>query len=429
MMKIEKLLRSVVLLLLGVAVPMGLISCGTTTDAAKPTVINFWVRENDKAFTIPLVQAYNETHTTKVKLTVITAESFVTKFGTAIAAGTPPDVIAIDLIYLPAFNAANQMVDITDLAHSLPFFDKLSHSHVRLATAGGKIYGLPYSADGSVLLYNKTLFRQAGLDPNAPPVTWADIEADSQKITALGDDIKGFYFSGRCAGCNAFTILPLIWASGGDVLSSDSTTATIDSPAVRNVLEFYHRLWVGGQMPQAAKTDNGDHGANFIDAFTTGKIGMIGGGAFSAALLKAQYPKIDFGVTYLPGINGGVASFAGGDTIGIPRGSLHTKEAFDFISWCLSTQTQVELLAKNSEVPVRSDLGFNKYSQKDTRYVTISKAFAQGRTPDTVHYNQLFNDANGPWITTIENAVFNGQIDSSLATAQQQFTQILSTTS
>jgi len=43
-------------------------------------MINFWVRENDKAFTIPLVQAYNETHITKVKLTVIPAESFVTKF-------------------------------------------------------------------------------------------------------------------------------------------------------------------------------------------------------------------------------------------------------------------------------------------------------------------------------------------------------------
>ncbi len=427
-MKRKKLLWSLILFLLGVAVPLSLLGCGASTDAAKPTIIHFWVRENDKAFTIPLVQAYNETHTTKVKLTVITAESFVTKFGTAIAADTPPDVMATDLIYLPAFNAAHQMMDITDRAHGLPFFATLSRSHIRLATTDGRIYGVPYSADGSVLLYNKTLFRQAGLNPNTPPTTWAALEADSQRVTALGNGIKGFYFSGRCAGCNAFTMLPLIWASGGDVLSQDSTTATMDSPAVRNVLEFYHRLWVEGQMPQAAKTDSGDHGANFIDAFTTGKIGMIGGGAFSAALLKAQYPKIDFGVAYLPGINGGVASFAGGDTIGIPRGSLHPNEAFDFISWCLNAQTQVELLARKSEIPVRADLGINKYSQEDTRYVTISKAFAQGRTPDTVHYNQLFNDANGPWITTIENAVFNGQIDSSIATAQQQFTQILSTT-
>lgn len=134
-------------------------------------------------------------------------------------------------------------------------------------------------------------------------------------------------------------------------------------------------------------------------------------------------------MTYLPGIHGDVFSFAGGDTIGIPRGSLHPKEAFDFLSWCLSTPTQIELLAKKSEVPVRADLGVNKYSQQDTRYVTISNAFNQGRTPNTVHYNQLFNDANGPWITTIEKAVFDGQIDQSLATAQQQFTQILSTTS
>lgn len=279
MMKREKLLRGILLLLLGIAVPIGLLGCTDSTNAAKSTMITFWVRENDKAFTIPLVQAYNETHTTKVKLTVLPAESFVTKFGTAIVAGTPP-VMAIDLIYLPAFTAAHQMMDITDRAHRLPFFDTLSHSHIRLATSGSRLYGLPYSANGSVLFYNKTLFRRAGLDPNTPPTIWAAIEATSQKITALGNEIKGFYFSGRCAGCNAFTMLPLIWASGGDVLSQDSTTATMDSPAVRNVLDLYHRLWLEGQMPQTAKTDSGDHGANFIDAFTTGKIGMIGGGAF-----------------------------------------------------------------------------------------------------------------------------------------------------
>ncbi len=420
-------LRMKLLVLLGVVLSLCLQSCGTVANSpVNTTIINFWVRENDKAFTVPLVSAYNASHVNKVRLKVIPAEDFVTKFNTAITAGEPPDVIAIDLIYLPAFNAAHQMEDITELAHRLSFFSKLSRSHINLATYNGKLYGLPYSADGSILLYNKTLFTQAGLDPNTPPTTWNEIEADSKKITALGNGNKGFYFSGRCAGCNAFTILPLIWAGGGDVLSSDYSTATLTSPAVKNALAFYHRLWVEGQMPQGAMDDNGNHGANFIDAFTTGKIGMIGGGVFAIALLKSQYPKINFGVTYLPGENGGTSSFAGGDTIGIPRGSKHPAEAFDFMTWCLSSQTQVELLAKNSQVPVRTDLGVNKYSLRDPRYVTASNAFSQGRTPYSTHYNQLFNDANGPWITAIQRAVFDGRIDEALATAQQQSAQILS---
>ena len=66
-------------------------------------------------------------------------------------------------------------------------------------------------------------------------------------IDALGDDIYGYWFSMNCAGCNAFTFLPFIWASGGDVLSDDYTEATITSdPIVRDALAFYNTIWEEG---------------------------------------------------------------------------------------------------------------------------------------------------------------------------------------
>jgi len=51
---------------------------------------------------------------------------------------------------------------------------------------------------------------------------------------------------------------------------------------------------------------------------------------------------------------------------------------------------------------------------------------AHGRTPYSVHYNQLINDQNGPWNAMLQKAFFGGQIDQAVSTAQQQFTQILS---
>ena len=74
------------------------------------------------------------------------------------------------------------------------------------------------SADGSVLIWNKKLFKQAGLDPEKGPTTWAEIEQDAEKVNALGNGVSGFYFSGACGGCNAFTFMPLVWASGGEIL-------------------------------------------------------------------------------------------------------------------------------------------------------------------------------------------------------------------
>ncbi len=392
--------------------------------AGAATTINFWIRSSDSGFVTPLVQGYNASHSTQVKLTIIPAQTFVTKFGTAIAGGEAPDVVAIDLIYLPAFDAANQMTDITSFAHKLPFFGHLSPSHVRLATYKGALYGLPFSAEGSILIYNKGLFRQAGLDANSPPKTWAQVEADSKKITALGHGVTGFYFPGSCAGCNAFTFLPYIWASGGDVLNANGTKATLtSSSAVKQALTFYHRLWSENQVSAGAKSDSG---ASWFNGFQAGKVGMTGGGAFEISALKTQYPKIDFGVTYLPGQKGGWSSFAGGDTIGIPRGSSHVGEAENFITWCLSTQQQLQYFAKVGTVPVRTDLANNQYSKQDPRLVIASNAMAHGRTPYSVHYNQVFNDQNGPWNSMLQQAFFSGSIDQALSTGQQQFEQILS---
>jgi multiple sugar transport system substrate-binding protein len=393
-------------------------------QARAATTISFWIRASDQSFTQPLVNAYNKSHSTQVKLAVIPNTTFVTKFGTAVAGGQAPDVIGIDLVYMPAFDAANQMTDITAMAHKLPFFNKLSPSHIRLATYQGKLYGLPFSAEGSILLYNKVLFRQAGLNPNEPPKTWAQIETDAKKVTALGHGVTGYYFPGACAGCNAFTMLPYAWADGGDILNATGTKATVSSwGALKQALSFYHRLWTEKLVSPGAKSDNG---STWFNGFQAGKVGMTGGGAFEISTLKAQYPKIDFGVTYIPGQNGGYSSFAGGDVIGVPRGSTHVTEAFDFINWCLSTPQQLTYFAKVGTVPVRTDLANNQYSKADPRFVIAATAMAHGRTIYSVHDNQLFNDQNGPWNTMLQKAFFTGQIDQAVATGQQQFTQILS---
>jgi len=404
--------------------------CAFSLAAAPPaqqaraaTTINFWIRASDQSFTQPLVTAYNKSHATQVKLTIVPNAVFVTKFGTAVAGGEAPDVIGIDLIFMPAFEAANEMTDITAVAHKLPFFNHLSPSHIRLSTYQGKLYGVPFSAEGSILLYNRGLFRQAGLNPNQPPTTWAQIEADAKRITALGHGVTGFYFPGACAGCNVFTFLPYIWASGGDVISADGAKATVDTVPVKAALSFFHRLWSENQVAPGAKSDIG---ASWFTGFQAGKTGMTGGGAFEISALKTQFPKIDFGVTYLPGQNGGWSSFAGGDVVGIPRGSAHVNEAFDFITWCLSDAQQLQYFAKVGTVPVRTDLTSNQYSKADPRLVTAANAMAHGRTPYSVHYNQVFNDQNGPWNAMLQKAFFSGQVDQATSTAQQQFTQILS---
>lgn len=396
-----------------------------TTRAARRAQgepLAFWSRDDTQVIAEPIIAAWNESHETQIDPTFTPSEQFVQKFAAAVAGGEAPDLISVDLVYMPAFSAAGQMTDITDQTRALPFFEQLSPPHMRLGTYEDRIYSVPFGADGSFLLYNKDLFRQADLDPEAPPTTWAEISSASDAITSAADGARGFYFSGSCPGCNAFTLLPYVWASGGDVLNEDGTAATMDDPAVRGMLEFIRGLWADGQVPEAAQVDTGE---DFFNAFTGGTVGMVGTGAFSIAELKRDVPDLDFGVTPLPGREGGQSSFAGGDTIAIPVGTERVDEAFEFMAWFLSEEIQVELLAQNNGLPLRVDLVDNEYSRQDPRYITVGRAMYGGRTPYSEKYNQLFNDASSPWLAMLQRAIFDGEIDAALEEGQQAFTEII----
>jgi multiple sugar transport system substrate-binding protein len=384
--------------------------------------LTYWMRDAGETVILPIIDAWNAENEIQIEPTVIPSAQFVQRFAAAIAGGEAPDLIAVDLIYMPAFSAAGQMTDITDLATALPFYDTLSPPHMRLGTYEDRLYSLPFSADGSFLMYNQNLFEQAGLDPEAPPTDWRQISEYAAQITGSGDGVHGFYFSGSCPGCNAFTLLPYIWASGGDVLSEDGMEATITDPMVRAMLEFVGGMWANGDVPPSAQVDTG---TEFFNTFATGTIGMIGTGAFAIAELTANFPDIAFGVTPLPGQTDGQSAFAGGDTIAIPAGTERVEEAFSFISWYLSDEVQVEYVAKNNSLPLRTDLVENQYSAEDPRYVTIANAMYEGRTPYSLTYNQLFNDSNSPWLALLQRSIFDGQIDEAIAEAQEQFTAII----
>jgi multiple sugar transport system substrate-binding protein len=390
------------------------------TSGSFADTASIWVRADGSNFMPRIVDAFNKGHSDQIKLSIIPNAEIIPKYGAAAAGGTAPDALSLDLIYTPAFSAAGQLEDITDWAKSLPYFAQLSPAHVKTGTYKGRIYGLPFSADSSVLIWNKKLFKQAGLDPEKGPKTWAEIEADAAKVNALGGDIKGFYFSGNCGGCNIFTFMPLIWASGGDILSEDGSNATLDSPQLRGAIDLYRRMVKQKFVPAGAETDTG---SNFFAAFATGKIGINPSGAFAIGALNTQYKDIDYGITFLPGKDGGWSSFAGGNfvvTKGTPK--LAVVKAFLDFAYSLEGQT---LLAKYGSLPVRGDIAKDALKDLDPRYLVAAEAMAKGKTPYSVVFNDLINSANGPWTQMINEVFFGNDVDGSIANAQATMQSII----
>ena len=382
---------------------------------------NIWVRADGSNFMPRIVDAFNKAHSDQIKLDIIPNAEIIPKYGAAAAGGTAPDALSLDLIYTPAFAAAGQLEDITDWAKSLSYFAALSPAHVKTGTYKGRIYGLPFSADSSVLIWNKKLFKQAGLDPEKGPKTWAEIEDDASKINALGGDIKGFYFSGNCGGCNIFTFTPLIWASGGDILSEDGSKATLDSPQLRGAVDLYRSMVKKGYVPEGAQTDTG---SNFFAAFATGKIGLSPSGAFAIGALNTQYPDIDYGITFLPGKDGKWSSFAGGDNFVVTKGTKKLDVVKQFLDFAYSLEGQT-ILAKYGSLPVRGDIAKEALKDLDPRYQVAAEAMAHGRTPYSVVFNDLINSANGPWTQMVNEVFFGDDVDGSIANAQSTMQSII----
>lgn len=395
------------------------------SHAAGATKLTLWARADDASFLGKLVTRFNTTHSdVQVSVTFLPDASVAQKYSTAAATGSGPDVAATDLATMPYYIDAGWFADLTARAHRLSYFKQLSPAHLSLATYQGKVYGLPLTADVSVLYYNTDLFKRAGLDPATPPTTWAQIEADAKKIRALGKDYYGFYFSGACGGCMAFTFLPYIWASGGNVLhgegSAETATLTTSAP-VTQALTFFHRLWTDGVVPPGAKTDAG---ASQFAPFESGKVGMFGQGAYPIGTFKSQYPNLHFNATPLPGMNGGWAAYTGGDSIAIPKSTKHLDAAWEFVSWVTSTPAQT-YLGQLGVLPIRSDVAQGSYAKADPRFAVLARVLSHGRTPKAKNVSALFFDNNGPWSTMVQQAIFGGNIQQAVQQAQQQFTTIL----
>lgn len=392
------------------------------SSAAYADTLSMWVRASGANAAQVLVDLWNSSHDDKIEVTVIPDNQMVTKLATGVQAGDVPDVLSFDLIYMPDFMKAGLLVDLTaDLAAD-PNQAKVAKAFRDLATYEGKQYGTGFTPDVSILLYNKGLFKAAGLDPEKPPTTLAELQADATKIHALGNDTYGYYFSGACPGCNIFTQAPMMWGSGAHLLPASADDAALEGPGVKEVLQMLRDMWTAGIIPESAQADSG---ANFIATFQTGKVGMVGSGGFAIAALKTSNPEIDFGIAPLPGIkDGDQSSFVGGDVIAIPVGSKHPDIAKKFISWELTDEAQLEGLAKHLILPSRTDLADNKYFQAEPRYITTAKAVSIGQTPYALHFNDMVNSDSSPWIQMIQTAVFDGDVDGAIATARDAMKQI-----
>ncbi|MGC4152167.1 MAG: sugar ABC transporter substrate-binding protein [Propionicimonas sp.] len=389
-----------------------LAACAPDPGDTVVDTLTMWARSSTQDYSQRLVDVYNETHTPKIELTIVASDGFQQKVGAAAGANSLPDILASDVVYAPNYAKQGVYADITERIGALDFKDALVKAHVDASTFDGRSYAVPHKVDSSFIFYNKDLFTKAGLDPEKPPVGYEEIYQAAKAIRGLGGDIYGAYFPGNCAGCNAYTSFGVAAAAGELPISLDGQTANLDTKALNDWFGLYRRLFAEGLVTPTAIT--GDTSTQ-QEPFLQGKAGIWPNGSYSIPKVSST---AEFEWGYMPlttadGLRSG--TFVGGDVIGITSSTKAPDAAWKFIEWSLGEEAQVEIVAKDGSLPVRTDLSDNEYTASDSRMVSIVTGMANGFTPSTRPYGEAINSPNGPWLEAVRGVVFGEAPDTALA--------------
>ena len=368
------------------------------------THIAMWSRAATKDRAEALVKAYNASHKNQIEVTFVPTDDYQTKVGAAAAANSLPDLFSADVVFMPNWTSAGLFQDITARIATLPFAADIAQGGITASTWDGKKYGLPFVVDLSVWMYNKKLFKAAGLDPDKPPKSLPEFAADARAVQKLGGDVHGTFFGGDCGGCEVFTWFPIAWADGETVMNPQGTESHLNSAENKAIYKTFRSLVEDGTalMPDT-KTETGPTWTGY---FPKGKIGIMPMPASLQGMANAALADADIGVTPIAGLKGGQATLVGGDAIGISKDSKKVEAAWNFLAWVVGDEAQIETVAKGGNVLARPDLANNKYSAADPRLVIFNSIAAKGQTPFAKAFGATFNDPQGPWLVLLRDAVF-----------------------
>ena len=189
------------------------------------------------------------------------------KIRTAAAGNAAPDVARMPILWGPEFAAKGQLAEIQLEEFGFKREDFWSGA-LKSVTWNGKIYGVPTNNETMAFIWNKKIFKDAGLDPANPPATWDDVVKYSAQIKkATGK--SGYGMVARVnAGNTPFRVMPMLWAYGSGALDEADPEPTYQKVLINNeggvaALQALYDMYVRDKsVPTSAltntQTENGD---------------------------------------------------------------------------------------------------------------------------------------------------------------------------
>ncbi|CDZ39282.1 Sn-glycerol-3-phosphate-binding lipoprotein UgpB [Neorhizobium galegae bv. officinalis] len=288
----------------------------------------------------------------KVETIAVPSNEIINRVQADIVAGKQPDVAQLtfrDLIFIASDLGGNALEDMVKPAELKEHLAGMIPKGLELGKVDGKTYGLAYTFSTPVLYYNGDLFKLAGLDPNNPPKTWADVNIAGKAIKEKTGK-NGFFPGAYGPTDGTFVYQAIVMSNGGKVRDGNKLTY-----ADRNAAEAVKMLRDMVDSGAHAKIDP----ASGSDTFAAGNLGMF---VYTTAVLgsykKAAQGKFDLRIAPMPSFgekptaptNSGSALFV------FSKDPAKQRAAYELLKYLTSKEAYTIITSKIGYLPLRLDI-------------------------------------------------------------------------
>lgn len=227
--------------------------------------------------------------------------------------------------------------------------DDFTAGMLSTGTFNGTLYTLPTDVGDYAMVYNKQMFKDAGI--TSPPKTWADLAADAKKLTK-GTSQYGIYLPISSGEWPVFTWESTLWSAGGQLLSSDNSKVEFNSPqGVQALTAWVDMIKNGSAYPQSLFTSTNNGGTA---AVTAKKAAMTYDGAYDLSIYDQSLGANNVGVFPVPGISQPAMNLGTDNSYMLKGSKAQEQGEWQFLEYWLKPSVQAKWDVGNGFFPSSS---------------------------------------------------------------------------
>jgi sn-glycerol 3-phosphate transport system substrate-binding protein len=220
-------------------------------------------------------------------------------------------------------------------------------------TYKGEVYGIPFQRSTIVMYWNKDAFKEAGLDPEKPPVSWNEMTQTAAKLVKkdASGNVQRWGVMVPSTGYAYWMFQAFARQNGQDLMNKDGDRTNYAHPDVIAALQYWRDLGAKYKVMPAGTVEWG----TLRQAFTEGKTAIMWHttGNLTAVKDTAKFP---FGVAMLPASKQRGSPTGGGNFYLFKKTTLEErKAALAFVKFMTTPERAAEWSIATGYVATRPD--------------------------------------------------------------------------